>query len=133
MIIPLLKAAGQQSADVSAAWAAYFAQYSNLFSQTGAQPGTASSPYAGQNLIGAANAQPVPQADQSIHQQSQPQSQQSSQPQVSSTQSGQQPDYSDQWIEYYLKNGRPDYAEQIIEMKKRQQQQQPSQKPQSLD
>lgn len=118
---------------MSAAWAAYFAQYSNLFNQTGAQPGVTGSPYAGQNLIGATGTQPVPQADQSLHQQTQQQPQQPSQTQVSSTQSGQaRPDYSDQWIEYYLKNGRPDYAEQIIEMKKQQQQQQ-AQKQQSLD
>lgn len=42
-----------------------------------------------------------------------------------------QQDYTEQWIQFYLANGRPDYAEQIIEMKKQaqQQQQQQSQQP----
>lgn len=35
-----------------------------------------------------------------------------------------QQDFSDQWIEYYIANGRPDYAEQIIQMKKQQTQKQ---------
>jgi anaerobic ribonucleoside-triphosphate reductase len=34
---------------------------------------------------------------------------------------GQSQDYSDQWIEYYIASGRPDYAEQIMQIKKQQQ------------
>lgn len=102
---------------MSAAWAAYFAQYSTLFNQAGAQTNTAGIPYAGQTgLLGSAvasatNNPQVPTLDQ------QPQA-----PTVDANQGTQaQQDYSDQWIEYYIANGRPDYAEQIIQMKKQQQ------------
>lgn len=95
--------AGQQtSADVSAAWAAYFAQYSSLYTQAGAQPGIPAMPYAGQNILGSQQV-----SDQ----------QPTAQP-TTVQPGGQQQDYSDQWIEFYMMNGRPDYAEQIIEMKK---------------
>ena len=113
-------AAGQQnSADMTAAWAAYFAQYSTLFNQAGAQPGSAAGmPFAGQsNMMGApavvptSNSQLMPQLDS-----------QQQQPAAADNQGGQaQQDFSDQWIEYYLANGRPDYAEQIIQLKKQQQ------------
>lgn len=36
-------------------------------------------------------------------------------------QSNQSQDYTDQWIEFYLANGRPDYAEQMMQLKKQQQ------------
>lgn len=128
-IIPLspknhdfLTAAGQQtSAEVSAAWAAYFAQYSNLINQAGAQPGATGMPYAGQNLMGASSTQQVPQPEQPLQQQQQqPQQPQPPSQQVQPNQGAPQQDYTDQWIEFYIMNGRPDYAEQIIEMKKQQ-------------
>jgi len=92
---------------MSAAWAAYVAQYSNLLNQAGAQPAGANLPHAGQNIIESANIPQVTQLDQQ-----QPATQQPVQ------------DYTEQWIEYYIMNGRPDYAEQIIELKKQQQAQQ---------
>lgn len=103
-----------ENTDMSAAWAAYFAQYSNLFNQTGTQPG-----------LMASSAQ-IPSSQVSSAQVS---STQVSSSQVSSGQTHQQ-DYSDEWIEYYLKNGRADYAEQIIEMKKQQQAQKQQQQQQ---
>lgn len=124
-----IAAAGQQnSADVSAAWAAYFAQYSNMFNQPGAQPGAAGLPYANQNLLGAGGPQQVPgQTEQPLPQAPPPPQQQA--PAAPPGAGQPQQDYTDQWIEFYLMNGRPDYAEQIIEMKKQQQQQQKQQQP----
>lgn len=117
-------AAGQQSsADVSAAWAAYYAQYSNMMTQAGPQLGSAGLPYAGQSLLGAAGTQQASQPDQQP-QQPQAQAQAQSMPGAQQPQQDGQPqqDYTDQWIEFYLMHGRPDYAEHIIEMKKQQQQ-----------
>lgn len=104
-----------------------------MFNQAGAQPGATNLPYAGQNLMGA-GAQPMPQLDPTLQQKQQqqpPQQQPPQQPQVQTPQQGAQPqqDYTDQWIEFYLMNGRPDYAEQIIEMKKQQQAQKQQQQP----
>uniref|UniRef100_A0A6G1S893 Far upstream element-binding protein 1 n=1 Tax=Aceria tosichella TaxID=561515 RepID=A0A6G1S893_9ACAR len=121
-------ASGQQnSADMTAAWAAYFAQYSTLFNQTGAQPSTPGMPYPGQPSllsstapVSAPAAAPTTVSSQSVPQMDPQQPQQ--QPSADSGASGGQ-DYSDQWIEFYIANGRPDYAEQIIQMKKQQQQQ----------
>lgn len=128
-------AVGQQSsADMSAAWAAYFAQYSSLFSQTGAQQGTPQVPQLDQSQLQTQLQPQVPQPQ--IPQPQMPQQQQPHQPHQQQQQPSQlshlagstttqpQQDYTDQWIEFYLANGRPDYAEQIIEMKKQQQQQQ---------
>jgi hypothetical protein len=114
---------------MTAAWAAYFAQYSTLFNQTGAQPGTPTMPYPTQpSLLGStapvtaqATAAPAAVGSQSVPQMD-PQTQQASADVGSS--GGQTQDYSDQWIEFYIASGRPDYAEQIIQMKKQQQQQQ---------
>lgn len=97
--------AGQQnSADMSAAWAAYFAQYSNLYNQAGAQPGAAATLTQPQPL------QP-PQPPQPSQQQGEP----------GAPQAAQQQDYTEQWVEYYILNGRPDFAETLIQMKKQQQ------------
>lgn len=111
-------AAGQQnSADMTAAWAAYFAQYSSMFNQAGAQPAAAGMPYNGQSgVLGASAPVSAPAVVPASN------SQQSQQSSADPNQGGQaQQDFSDQWIEYYLQNGRPDYAEQIIQMKKQQQ------------
>lgn len=123
----MLAAAGagqQNSADISAAWAAYYTQYATLFNQTGAQPSTPGMPYPGQpSMLGStapvatSAATPAAVSGQSVpHPDPQPQ-----QPPADSGASG-GPDYSEQWIEYYMANGRPDYAEQIIQMKKQLQQ-----------
>lgn len=120
-------AAGQQnSADMTAAWAAYFAQYSSMLNQTGAQPGM---PYAGQpNILGVPGVggpAAVPTSNSQAMPQLNPQQPPAA---VDPGQGGQaQADYSDQWIEYYLQNGRPDYAEQIMQMKKQQQAPKPQQ------
>lgn len=123
---------------MSAAWAAYYAQYSNLLNQAGGQPGAvgaaAGMPFAaaGQNLMGAASAAQQPQvtnphtpadshhSTQATQSQVDPSQAGATAPAVGGAASGQQ-DFSDQWIEFYLMNGRPDYAEQIMEMKKQQQ------------
>lgn len=115
-----IAAAQQNSADMSAAWAAYFAQYSTLFNQAGVQPGAGGLPYASQGLLGAGSQQVPSAADPALQHQAQ----------ATQAQPGQQQDYTDQWIEFYLRNGRADYAEQIIEMKKQQQAQKQQQPPQ---
>lgn len=120
----LKAAAGQQnSSDLSASWAAYFAQYSNLFNQTAAAhtPGAGISGYPGQSLMNAGSSPQVPQqAEQTVQSQAGVGVASAGAGTNVTAGAGQQ-DYSDQWIEFYLMNGRPDYAEQIIEMKKQQQ------------
>lgn len=120
----ITRAAGQQnSADMTAAWAAYFAQYSTLFNQAGAQPGAAAGmPFAGQSSLLGASSLSAPAAAPTSNSQLLPQLDTQQQPAAADSQGGQaQQDFSDQWIEYYLANGRPDYAEQIIQLKKQQQ------------
>jgi len=128
---------------MTAAWAAYMAQYSSMYSQTGAQAnpqaavGMAYGTAAGQaNLIRAStNAAPnssaptmIPQmaSNSSLSAQAgqplQPTGADTSQQQTSGDSTNSQ-DYTDQWIEFYIANGRPDYAEQMIQLKKQQQQQ----------
>lgn len=106
-------AAGQQqgSADFQAAWAAYFAQYSSVYGTAGAAQASAAAglPYTGQNIIAPTTGQQLPQEDQSHGTQGSSLAQQPQQ------------DYSEQWIQYYIASGRPDYAEQIVELRKQQQ------------
>lgn len=128
--------AGQQnSADMNAAWQAYFAQYSTMFNQAGGAPGAAAAmgagapamPY-GQQLLASADgmaaaaaaADPMMAAQQHMQQQQ-------AQQMAGAGAAGQQQDYTDQWIEFYMMSGRPDYAEQVIEMKKQAQKQQQQQ------
>lgn len=129
---------------MTAAWAAYMAQYSSMFNQHGAQPNVqaaASIPYGapGQpNLLGSATAptatsatptmmpqiaaSAVPTATSQLPGQPLPAGGDPSQQVSSGGGSNQSQDYTDQWIEFYLANGRPDYAEQMIQLKKQQQQ-----------
>lgn len=82
-----------------AAWAAYDAQYAaSLLNQTAA--------YAGQELLPTSTSQQMPLEEP---------------PHGASNAAVEQPkpDYSDAWIQYYIANGRLDYAEQVVEMKKR--------------
>ena len=114
-------AAGQQnSADMTAAWAAYFAQYSSMLNQATPQPGI---PYGGQPGIHGAPAAAAPAGVPSSNNQAMPQLDSQQPPAAVDPGPGgsAQADFSDQWIEYYIQNGRPDYAEQIMQMKKQQQ------------
>lgn len=117
-----LGSAQQNPADVSAAWQAYFLQYSTLCNQAGPQVAGAM-PYGAQNLMNPSAQQVSSSSDQSTHHQVQPNQQQ--QPQK---------DYTDEWVEYYIQHGRADYAEQILGYKKEQakllQQQQQFKQPQ---
>lgn len=119
----------QSSAEVTAAWAAYMAQYSNhMFNQpTGAaaSPGGLPGYPSGQAAtgLGSMGVQAAPaQAPMMTQQPSQiPQTPQA--PTATTAVSGQSaPDYSNQWIEFYIAMGRPDYAQQVVELKKKQQQ-----------
>lgn len=88
----------QANSDNSIAWSAYMAQYNAFISQGAAN-------------VTQAGTMPALQSEQ-------PQGVAAPPAAVAG-----QKDYTDDWIEYYMANGRPDYAQQLIEMKKQQQQQ----------
>lgn len=130
---------------MTAAWAAYMAQYSSMFNQPGAQPNAgggaptaaAAMAYgaAPAGMMGAPAATTTPMlptmAPNASGQQQAPLAVDPSQQQQANMGGGgggapvaganPSQDYTDQWIEFYLANGRPDYAEQMIQLRKQQQ------------